>query len=79
VPIDAFPESLLQDLAGNAMAVPVVLAVLMASFCAIHWRDATAEDAPAATQADVDVSLAAYELSLEGIHNLGSLSSVSGP
>jgi hypothetical protein len=66
VPVDAFPESFMQDLAGNAMAVPVVLAVLMASFCAIHWREATAEDAPAATQADVDAALAAFEQSMQG-------------
>ena len=66
VPVDAFPESLMQDLAGNAMAVPVALAVLMASFCAVNWREAAAEDAPAAAQADVDAALAAFEQSMQG-------------
>ena len=38
--IDAtFPtEALMSDLAGNAMAVPIVLAMLQAAFAALEWR-----------------------------------------
>ena len=32
-------ESLMQDLAGNAMPLPVVLAMLQAGMCALSWRD----------------------------------------
>ncbi|CAE6953498.1 SSRP1 [Symbiodinium sp. CCMP2592] len=46
-------ESLMQDLAGNAMALPVVLALMQCAFLALSWRDAgtevsTAEDLQAA-------------------------------
>lgn len=57
--IDAFSEAFLQDLAGNAMALPVVLAVLMASFCAVNWKETSAEAAPAASDADVGAAWAA--------------------
>jgi site-specific DNA-cytosine methylase len=35
---DSVAESFLQDLAGNAMALPVVLAVLMATVAAVSWK-----------------------------------------
>ena len=36
-------ESLMQDLAGNAMALPVVLAIMQCAFIALSWRDAGTE------------------------------------
>ena len=43
-------ESLMQDLAGNAMALPVVLTLLQCAFCAVSWREriATASETPLA-------------------------------
>ena len=36
--VDTTPESVLQDLAGNGMAVPVVLAVLASASISLAWR-----------------------------------------
>ena len=38
-PTETMPsESLMMDLAGNAMALPAILAMLQAGFCALDWR-----------------------------------------
>ncbi len=60
VDADVFEEFLMQDLAGNAMAFPVLLAIVMASFCSISWKTATAEDAPASSDADVATAMSVF-------------------
>ena len=49
-------ETLMQDLAGNAMSLPVVMTMLQCAFVAVNWQSAgevrRAADAPATTQQD---------------------------
>jgi hypothetical protein len=46
----------MQDLAGNAMSLPVVMTMLQCAFVAVNWQSAgevrRAADAPATTQQD---------------------------
>lgn len=48
-------QALMQDLAGNAMAFPVPLALLQAALCAVTWREEArgAQDTPLAESQDV--------------------------
>ena len=52
-------EALMQDLAGNAMSLPVVMTVLQAAFTAVTWASGaavgTAADAPISSQQDLAV------------------------
>lgn len=49
-------ETLMQDLAGNAMSLPVVMTMLQCAFAAVNWQSAgevrRAADAPVSTQQD---------------------------
>ena len=47
-------QTLMQDLAGNAMAFPVPLALLQAALCAVNWRDHArgAQETPLAESQD---------------------------
>lgn len=49
-------ETLMQDLAGNAMSLPVVMTMLQCAFAAVNWQSAgevrRAADAPVTTQQD---------------------------
>ena len=51
-------EAFMADLAGNAMALPVLLAILQSAVCAVDMR----ETAPAITQQDTQAALAAFDL-----------------
>ena len=62
--LESTPESLMQDLAGNAMALPVVLAVAMATFAVVSWAAVAAADLPPASAADVEEALEVLELVL---------------
>ena len=50
-------EQLMMDLAGNAMALPVLLAIMQSSVCAIDFREETAVN-----QKDTDQALEALAL-----------------
>ena len=41
----------MQDLAGNAMALPVLMALLQCTFTAVSWRQAAAKPTLASAQA----------------------------
>ena len=49
-------EALMQDLAGNAMSLPVVMTILQCAFAAVNWQSAgevrRTADAPVSTQQD---------------------------
>jgi hypothetical protein len=60
--VNSTAESLLQDLAGNMMALPVVLAISMALFASVSWETGSAEAAPASTDDDTEVALAAFNM-----------------
>jgi len=49
-------ETVMQDLAGNTMSLPVVMTMLQCAFVAVNWQSAgevrRAADAPATTQQD---------------------------
>ena len=47
--IDAFADTLLSDLAGNAYPLPVIMAILMAVLATVPWQHAVA-DKPAAVE-----------------------------
>ena len=60
--LDRTSEALLQDLAGNAMALPVLLAILMSTFASVSWRTgASAADAPASSTEEVTAALAMFD------------------
>lgn len=60
--LDRTGEALLQDLAGNAMALPVLLAILMSTFASVSWRTgASAADAPASSAEEVAAALAMFD------------------
>ncbi len=46
------PESLMQDLAGHMLALPVVLGILQAGLAALIWQAAPASSAPPASKED---------------------------
>lgn len=52
----AFSDGLMQELAGNAMSLPVVLALLMATLVAVPWAD-VGEVASPTTEAQMDEAL----------------------
>ena len=57
-PLAWFPsESLMYDLAGNAMALPVVLAILQAGFASVTWRASVmmADETPVALEEDTTI------------------------
>ena len=47
-----------QDLAGNAVPLPVQLAVIMSSIHALSWREPAEVQAPTSSRNDVDAALA---------------------
>jgi site-specific DNA-cytosine methylase len=47
-------EQLMSQLAGNMMSLPVVLAMSMAFFASVSWREGAAADMPMSTQDDMD-------------------------
>lgn len=50
--LSSFDDPLLQELAGNAMTFPVVLALLMSTFAAVPWGTVT-EVVPPSTDVEV--------------------------
>ena len=56
------PNHLLNDLAGNAVSMPVLLALVMSTVSAVDWRRATIHDAP--QDSDVEVALEAFNMML---------------
>ena len=50
--------SLMADLAGNAMALPVLLAILQSAVCAVDIRETVAD----VTEQDTQAVLAAFDL-----------------
>ena len=51
-------DALLQPLVGNAVACPVLLALMMSTFVAISWRDNNmAQSRQTSSQEDVDLAL----------------------
>ncbi|CAE7907967.1 SSRP1 [Symbiodinium sp. KB8] len=60
-------EILMADLAGNAMALPVVLAILQSTFVALSWKEEAADSPPrlrrtrAIRDEDIDEALSAVE------------------
>ena len=60
--LDRTSEALLQDLAGNAMALPVLLAILVRTLASVSWRTgASAADAPASSTEEVTAALAMFD------------------
>ena len=57
-------QALMQDLAGNAMAFPVPLALLQAALCAVNWRDHArgAQETPLAESQDRHWLLVLYSI-----------------
>jgi len=47
-------EQFMSQLAGNMMSLPVVLALSMAFFASVSWREGAAADTPVSTQEDMD-------------------------
>ena len=75
-----FSDSLMQELAGNAMTLPVVLGLLMSTFAAVPWA-AVCQVAPPSTDAQVqDVLdiLASLSGSGSGDRGPASASAASG-
>jgi hypothetical protein len=59
--INGTSESLMQDLAGNMMGLPVVLAILQSLFASVTWVNRTASAAPASSEDDTNSAVAAFE------------------
>ena len=59
--VNATPEALMQDLAGNMMSLPVVLAISMALFGSATWATTTASAAPASTDDETSSAIAAFD------------------
>ena len=53
-------ESLMQDLAGNMMALPVVLAFVMAMFASGSWREDVVDEIPVATAEEQNDAMDAF-------------------
>ncbi len=58
---DENSERFMQDLAGNAMSLPVALAILMSALMALPWADRETGEAPASEREDVDEAIALLE------------------
>ena len=58
--VNSTPESLMTNLAGNAMSLPVVLVLLMSLFASVSWASTTAVAASASTEEDENEALAAF-------------------
>ena len=54
------PNHLLTDLAGSAVSMPVLLALVMSTISAVDWRRATINDAP--QDSDVEAALEAFNM-----------------
>ena len=59
--VDQTPEALLQDMAGNAMAFPVLLALVSATLVAVSWRRTRAEQRPPTTASEMTAALAVLQ------------------
>ena len=57
----AFSESLMWDLAGNGMSLPVLMAVVQSAFCCLAWRTGETE-IPLADQDAVRAACEAVDL-----------------
>ena len=52
--VDTSSEALLTDLAGNAMAVPIVLAILVSASISLSWRKSDASETRQSTSEELD-------------------------
>ena len=59
---DTTPEGLLQDLAGNGMAVPVVLAILASASISLSWRTTDASETRHSTSDELESATAFLSL-----------------
>ena len=57
--VEATSNCILGDLAGNAVSLPVLLALVMSTIAAVDWRDVTISDVQ---DLDVDTALLAFEV-----------------
>ena len=77
-------EILMADLAGNAMALPVVLAILQSTFVALSWKEEAADSPPRLrrTRAIRDEAIVCFDFSVAVsvcvvVNSLSSLSDLS--
>ena len=54
---DAVNDRLLGDLAGNAVSLPVQLALVLSTICALPWRTALTDMPSPSTNDDVEAAL----------------------
>ena len=54
---DVVNDHLLQDISGNAVSLPVHLAMVLSTFCAVPWRTPRTDMPSPSTNADVDEAL----------------------
>ena len=61
---DAVPELFLQDLAGNVVSLPVLLAIVQSTFLSVSWKPENVDVAQPSTNEEVDDALSLLTLSL---------------
>ena len=59
-------ETFMQDLSGNMMSLPIVLAMVMPLFTSLSWAESCATIAPPASDSDVDAALGLFNALFEG-------------
>ena len=56
--VDTTSECVMADLAGNGMAVPVVLAILVSASISLSWRNSDASEARQSTSEELESATA---------------------